>query len=402
MTTASAYRRNITLVLWIRICFSLLFVIPVISLYWNRYGMDLQDIFLLQAIFAFSVVLLEVPTGYIGDRIGRRKTLVLSCGIAALGWFIYALADCFAWFVVIEVILGIAFSFLSGTDTALLYESLDALGEQGDYTTHAGRQFSHVRWAEGLAGILGALALPLLKHEGLLLVSGLSALIGLFLAQRIQEPPRNAYIHPRGTLYGLYKIARFVFLRSMVVRKVLPLMAACGLATMLGVWIYQPLWTARGVPLWAFGLLWAGISLVAGAAGRMAPWLERKLGNALFLLLPLPVLLGYVAGALLPGAWGVIFLYLVPILRGLTHPILSRHIHEETYSDKRATVLSIESWLFRILYTATAPVIGLVGRKSGLEAALLACAAITILLTVPLAVSFYRTRLAGFSTADPP
>lgn len=392
MPAASAYRRNLSLILWIRICFSLLFVIPVVSLYWQRYGMDLQDIFLLQAIFALSVVLLEVPTGFIGDRIGRKKTLLLACGIAAAGWTVYALADSFAWFVVVEVVLGVAFSFLSGTDTALLYESLDALGEQGNYTSHAGRQFSHVLWAEGLAGIAGALTLPFLKYEGLLVASGLSAAIGLVLALKIREPVRTAYCHPRGTLYGLYKIARFVFLRSTVVRRVLPLMAACGLATMLGVWLYQPYWTAHGVPLWAFGLLWAGISLVAGAAGRLAPWLEKKLGDALFLLLPVPVLLGYLAGALLPGTWGIIFLYMVPILRGLTHPVLSRHIHEETYSDKRATVLSIESWLFRILYTVTAPVIGLVGRKGGLEAALLACAAVSVLLPLPLGIIFFRSR----------
>jgi len=30
-----------------------------------------------------------------------------------------------------------------------------------------------------------------------------------------------------------------------MVRAALPLMAACSLATMLGVWLYQPLWQAR-------------------------------------------------------------------------------------------------------------------------------------------------------------
>ena len=83
---------------------------------------------------------------------------------------------------------------------------------------------------------------------------------------------------------------------------------------------------------------------------------------------------------------------MVPILRGLTHPILSRYIHEETYSDKRATVLSIQSWLFRLMYTVTAPIIGAVGKQKGINTALGVCAGITMLATLPFCVGLYKTR----------
>ena len=392
MNSKHPYERNIRLISGIRVCFSMLFVIPVINLYWNRFGMDLVDIFWLHAIFAFSIVLLEIPTGYIGDKIGRKKTLILACGIAGISWILYALADSFLLFVLVEILLGMAFSFLSGTDTALLYESLEAIDKHHKYTSLSGHQLSLSLWTEGGAAIVGALMLPLLAHEGLLIASALVCFAGLVMALGIKEPKRDAYSHPRGTLYGLYKIARFVFLRSTMVKRVIPLMAACSLATMLGVWLYQPLWINRGIPKWTFGILWALFAVIAGFSGRMAPKLEKKLGDKILLLLPVPVLIGYTTGALLPGIWGIVFLYMVPILRGLTHPILSRYIHEETFSDKRATVLSIQSWLFRLMYAVTAPIIGTVGKEQGPNAALIISAIITLLVTIPFCISLYRSK----------
>ena len=302
MSNNHPYERNIRLISGIRVCFSMLFVIPVINLYWNRFGMDLVDIFWLHAIFAFSIVLLEIPTGYIGDRIGRKKTLILACGIAGISWILYAMADSFSLFVAVEILLGTAFSFFSGTDTALLYESLEAMDKHHKYTRLSGHQLSLSLWTEGGAGIIGAFTLPLLGHEGLLTASALVCFAGLVMALKITEPERETYSHPRGTLYGLYKIARFVFLRSTLVKRVIPLMAACSLATMLGVWLYQPLWLARGIPKWTFGLLWALFALVAGFSGRLAPYLEKKLGDRIILLLPVPVLFGYITGALLPAS----------------------------------------------------------------------------------------------------
>jgi hypothetical protein len=48
-----------------------------------------------------------------------------------------------------------------------------------------------------------------------------------------------------------------------------------------------------------------------GGSGPVGPWLEKKAGGRLYLLLPVPVLLGYLAGR---SAWrlGFICLYMVP------------------------------------------------------------------------------------------
>lgn len=379
------WNRNLRLVLWIRILFALIFSLPVISLYWQTHGMDLADVFWLQAIFAVAIIILEVPTGYIGDRIGRKKTLILACAMASIGWSIYAIADSFIWFVLLEIILGCGFAFLSGTDTALVFESLQASGRAAEVTRVSGRQLSLSHWAEGAAALSGGLAASVLSTECLLVASGLATLIALGLALGITDPPRESYSHPRGTLYGIYKIARFAFLRSSMVRYVLPFMSVCSLATMLGVWLYQPLWQASGVPLWLFGVLWAALSFPTGLAGHWAHHLEQKLGTRrLIMLMPLFPITGYLLMAVLPGWTALCAVYLVPVLRGLAHPVLARFVHEETWSDKRATVFSLESWLFRLLYFTFGPVVGYAARDWSLDAAFALSAGIVLVLSLPL------------------
>jgi MFS family permease len=374
-----ANRKNIRIVAWVRILFAALFCIPVITLYWKKFGLDLLDIFWLQAIFSVSVLVFEIPTGFIGDRLGRKKTLLLSTGIAATGWIFYSFAHTFPQFVFAEVYLGLAFGFLSGTDTALVYESLLELKAAESFTKVEGKQYAGNHWGEAFAALTGGVLAGWLPLELTFVLTGFAALIAFGLCLGIHEPPRQTAGHPRGTWYGLYKIARFVFIKSKVVRWVIPLMAACGLSTMLGVWLYQPCWQEKQVPIWLFGALWAALSLPAGLASHYAHVWEKKLGAARILwLLPLPAVLGYVCLAWAPGYWALAGAYSVTLLRGLTFPILGKYIHEETFSDKRATVMSIQSWLFRLSYFILGPGIGWLGKHYGLSAAFAASAVVSL------------------------
>jgi MFS family permease len=50
---------------------------PVFVLYFLQH-MPLADVLRLEAIYYVAVVILEVPSGYFSDRVGRRPTLLIS------------------------------------------------------------------------------------------------------------------------------------------------------------------------------------------------------------------------------------------------------------------------------------------------------------------------------------
>ena len=85
-----------------------LFPIAVFTLFLrNELGLGLFHVFVLQAIFACGVALLEFPSGYLADRWGYRRVLLVATVFAVLGWLAYALAVDFVTLVIGELLLAV-------------------------------------------------------------------------------------------------------------------------------------------------------------------------------------------------------------------------------------------------------------------------------------------------------
>jgi MFS family permease len=63
-----------------------LVLMPVIVPFFLNLGLSMHQVFKLQAIFGIAVVALEIPTGYLCDLWGRKKTLVVGSFISGLGF----------------------------------------------------------------------------------------------------------------------------------------------------------------------------------------------------------------------------------------------------------------------------------------------------------------------------
>lgn len=59
-------------------CDSLVFFAPAAILVRTRCGISVSDFFVLQAVLSLGVFALEVPCGFLTDRIGYKKSIVLS------------------------------------------------------------------------------------------------------------------------------------------------------------------------------------------------------------------------------------------------------------------------------------------------------------------------------------
>lgn len=67
------YRRNIYNLYLIKLSKWLMLIMPIVALFYNENGFDELDIYLLQAVYSISVVVLEIPSGYMADIVGRKK-----------------------------------------------------------------------------------------------------------------------------------------------------------------------------------------------------------------------------------------------------------------------------------------------------------------------------------------
>lgn len=107
--------------------------LPVFFLYFIE-RVTLGEAVLLGSVYYFSVFLLEVPSGYCSDRFGRRITLILASFMTVVACVLYIMANSFEALVAAQVLLASGIAFQSGSDSALLYDSLRALGREQEYT----------------------------------------------------------------------------------------------------------------------------------------------------------------------------------------------------------------------------------------------------------------------------
>ena len=55
-----------------------LFLLPVLYLFYTSCGITLADFFLIQGLSSLTCLLLDVPMGYVADRVSKKKILILS------------------------------------------------------------------------------------------------------------------------------------------------------------------------------------------------------------------------------------------------------------------------------------------------------------------------------------
>ena len=134
-TNATEIECNIELFPRYKATASVLPWLPIFFLYFIE-RVSLGEAVLLGSVSYFTVFLLEVPSGYCSDRYGRRPTLIFASLMTVIACALFMVANTFAVLFIAQVLLASRIAFQSGSDSALLYDSLRTLGREREYTEH--------------------------------------------------------------------------------------------------------------------------------------------------------------------------------------------------------------------------------------------------------------------------
>lgn len=340
-------------------------IMPVVVLFYQENDLSMTQIFWLKSFYSIGIVAFEIPSGYFADIWGRKKTLIAGTLLTTLGFSFYGFSSHFWEFLIAELTLGIGQSFISGADSAMLYDSLKQDNNEKEYLKYEGRVISVGNFSEAIAGIIGGLLATIslrTPYFGQILV----AAIAIPAALTLREPPRNT--KRKSGLNDIVNVLKTSLIDNSKLRNFILFSSLIGAATLSFAWFMQPLFIEIGLPLAFFGVIWTILNLVVGFSAMGAHRVERLFsekqttGMILIFLSLAFILTGSTLGYLSLGI--IFFAYIV---RGIATPVLKDYIHNLIDSDVRATVLSLRDMIIRIIFAITGPLWGMIIDHRGLR-----------------------------------
>ena len=349
---------------------------PVLAILFLDLGLTLDQFVLLNLIWAATIFLFEVPSGALADTIGRKKLLVTAAVLMVVEMSCLLLAPrnggalLLTLCVVNRICSGLSEACASGADEALAYDSLPESERAGAWdkllaTTMRWRSLGFV-----IAMVLGGVIydpVPLnrllpenfhlsadLAHRLPVAVVLCQALVCLVVSLRMVEPPRHAGHNVGGTFRSAFKLtlqtARWVFTNPKTLVVVVIGLTIDSIVRNFAT-ITSSYYRLIELPEWTYGFIGASLGLL----GWFVPGIATRLNNRFSTLENLGIAAGLalVGLAALVPAWpfyGILPAMLLMTMMGYLGFTVSRALHAEADSAKRATVLSVKGLVFNLGY----------------------------------------------------
>ncbi|MCG8418889.1 MAG: MFS transporter [Proteobacteria bacterium] len=347
--------------------------VPVSVLFPLSRGLGFDQVMILSAIYSAVVILVEVPTGALADRIGRRHSMLAGALAMVASGIVAYLAHSFLGFAVAYGLAAISMALCSGADSAYLFDLLQERGRGHEYPRRESAASASHQIGSALAcaagGLIGEidLALPYLVTAA---VAFAAFIVALCLRSERRPPARTQSVSEEMRVY-MRHMARSV--RDVAHSRRLAWIVAYSAVVFVLVrsteYLYQPYLDERGFAVSEIGFIFAGSFLLASFMAHRAHAMRRWLGEDTLIYGLLGMLaVSFLLLNLLHGAWAPLSMLAVQAVAiGLYSPLVKTMLNRQiTDSNRRATILSVESIARRGAKGVFSPIAGYVGVSSAI------------------------------------
>ena len=344
--------------------------------------MSLEQFALLNAAWAATIVLLEVPSGALADTLGRRNLLVFTGILMVIEMMLLCFAPrgnaqlLFPIFLVNRVLSGAAEASASGADEAIAYDSLQAEGDIADWPRVLEKQM----WARSSAFIvamsLGAavydpdlmqavadwLGINIVLNQGITLripplLTLFMAILTLITALRMRESEHLNQRENAGRGTSITDALKLTFAAGGWILRT-PFALVIILAGMVFdncirmiITLNSQYYRLIDLPEATFGLIGSGLAILGLVMPRVARGMVQTHTPAFNLsIMGVLTLLGLVGMTFFWPIIGLLPLIILVAVIYLENFFQSHYLNRITDSHQRATVLSFKGLSFNLAY----------------------------------------------------
>lgn len=316
-------------------------------------GMNFTQIMILQAIFTFSIFLMEVPTGTIADKFGRRISLSLAGVTGMLGALIYISYPNFWVFALGEFFFAMGVTLASGADQAMIYDSLKQTKREKDSKRIFSRWGTMTLISLMIAAPIGSL---IGKYFGLripMLVTAIPFVFMSIVALTLKEPPATKKNLDKD--YFKILISGVKYLKEHKILKILAFdFITLHIIAFFIIWVNQFILQNYNVSITWFGFVQAAIILGEMIVLNSFVKLEKVVGGKkkYLILTAVIVIVSYLVVAMTKNVYITIVAVILIGSFGITRkPLFASYFNKYIDSHNRATVLSAISMVLSLVTT---------------------------------------------------
>ncbi len=322
-------------------------IIPFFTI-WG--GISFARVMILQAIFTFSTFLLEVPTGAVADKFGRKISLILAAIATAIATLVYSSYPNFWIFVLGEFLWAIGFALMSGADQALLYDSLRELGREAESKKILGRWESLSVIAIMIAAPIGSLIAKYLGLRYAMLLMSVPMTLSGIIALTFKEPtigrPEKSTKYLRTIRDGFIHLKDHKVLRYLTFDYI-----SISALSFFVVWVYQVVLKKLDVSIEWFGFVCSILTfsqiIVLNNFSRLENLLKGK--RRYIFLTALLIGVSFIVMAISKSIIiSIIAMTLISAFGISRKTLLQNYMNKYIDSHNRATVLSVVSMLYSL------------------------------------------------------
>lgn len=375
--------RNTPLFIAFRTLFNGRFYYPVFSILFLDYGLTIEQFAILNAVWAGTSIILEVPSGAMADVLGRKRLLVLSSIFMVLEMALIAFVPLgnpslvFAAFLLNRILSGAAESFASGADEALTYDSLPDDGQRE--ARWASILERCMRWQSAffmVASLVGAaaydagflngvfsklnLGLQIAPETAIrfpIYLTLVTALITVGVTLSMKELPRSV----PGSRQSLLHIWKSAFGQTLDTGRWILATKAVMAVLLAGVFLDSVIrlfltvnsqyYRLIGLPEVSFGVIGTCMAVLGIFTPALAKAMQLRFTPGLnFLFTGASTLLALTGAALALKYYGLIFAGLIMVVMTCTHYFMSTALNRLAKPEQRATLLSFRGLLINFAY----------------------------------------------------
>ena len=353
--TSRSLERNLQLILAHRACTSS-FVYLVVFVLFTRERFGISGVLEIAALTYLFIVALEVPSGWMSDRLGRVLTLrIAACSFVIAQICYLAVDDQFALVIVGVFFVSAGHAFLSGTDVSFHYDTLEALDRGDEYAESQSKVAALGFWVRAVSALVGGLV-GLIDLRLTFAISLGIAIVQLAVTCLFVEPPQrgalaDGFIRQLGKCVGYLRngFMGWIFFYGIAL-VVLEHVAF----TVMQPWLTEALDKSPdelGATPLVSGVLFAAVAVFGALAARQSAMLGNRFGT-----IPTLIGIGVVSAVIVTGmalSFSLLILGLMALrsVQSAIAPVLiSAAVAPRTEQRHRATLLSINSLAGRLVY----------------------------------------------------